>query len=265
MRKAVLALGAFALAVAVGAWIGNGDSPERAAASAELFVLAKSIGDETTRAGSAHMAIIASGADTETKGSGDVRFAAEDAAMALDLTTEKGAIPTVQVGGTLFMRLPQEVAPGKPWLEIDPYGRSRLSRMFGPLNDQLSKAADPHTTLRAFHQAGEITAARDEDLDGRKVRHYTISVDVARVAQTQLTPASRQAIQAALAGGMTNFGAELWVDEQGLPARFTLDSPAQDGSGRVTSLKLRVDYTDWGTPVTITAPPEDQIVKGKAD
>ncbi len=269
MRKVGVALSAFALAVTLGACGGNSDngSDNRGGAqagSAELVALAKSIGDETSAASSAHMKITAEAADQHINGEGDLRFGDGTAALSMDMSTGQGSVSMVFLDKVLYMKLPQELVAGKPWLRIDPDSRSELAKSLGGLNEQLSKNADPRSALKEFEDSGEITAKKDETVDGKKVKHYTITVNVQLMADNQSDPAARKAMQQAIDAGMKDFPVDVWVDGSGLPMRFALSTPTPDGTGGMTAVKMQVDYSDWGKPVDITAPPADQTAEPPA-
>jgi hypothetical protein len=269
MRKAGIALSAFALAVTLGACGDNsGNSGNSAnggadtggnAAAVNLAALTKSIGDQTVEKNSTHMEITATAAGQEITGQGDVKFGSEDAAVSMDMTTGMGSISIVFLDKTLYMKLPQEVAPGKPWVRIDPNSNSEIAKALGGMSDQLSKNADPRASLKTFEKSGEITDTREEDLNGTPTTHYTITVDVEKMAANQTDPTVKQGMEQAIAGGMKDFPVDVWVDEENLPLRFTMDTPTPDGQGGMTSVKMQIDYSEWGEPVDITAPPADQV------
>ena len=60
--------------------------------------------------------------------------------------------------------------------------------------------------------------------------------------------------------GMKAFGGsfpvDVWIDHDGLPRRFSIDIEIPGGKG---SVKERIDFTDYGTPVSIEAPPAGQV------
>jgi hypothetical protein len=276
MRKAGIALSAFALAVTLGACGDNGSGGEATntgaqdtsanapAAAANLADLAKSIGDETSDATSAHMTITAKAAGQDINGEGDVQFGSADAAMTMDMSTPEGSISMVFVDGILYMKLPQELEPGKPWIKIDPNSNSEMAKALGSLNEELGKNADPRAALQEFEKSGEITSTKEEELDGKKVTHYTITVDVQKMADQQEDPTQKKALQDAIAAGMKDFPVNVYVDEEGLPVRFAMETPTPDGAGGMTSVNMQVDYTDWGKPVEIAAPPADQTTEPPA-
>lgn len=264
MRKVGVALSAFALAVTLGACGGTGGGGAAPASSAELVVLAKSIGDQTSAASSAHMTVTADAAGQHIDGEGDLRFGESAAALSMNMSTDQGTVSMVFVDNLLYMKLPQELVAGKPWLKIDPASKSPLAKSLGGLNEQLSKNADPRSALKELENAGEITATKNESLAGTKVTHYTITVDVQRMADNQTNPTAKKAMRDAIGAGMKNFPVEVWVDGRGLPMRFSLATPTPNGSGGMTAVRMEVDYSDWGKPVDIAAPPADQTAEPPA-
>jgi LppX/LprAFG-like lipoprotein len=270
MRKAGIALSAFALAVTLGACAGNADSGNAkntgtretgATEAVSLVDLAKSIGDKTSDANSAHMKITAQAAGEDISGEGDLKFGSADAAMTMEVTTPEGAISMVFVDGVLYVKLPQELEPGKPWLKIDPASDNATAKSLGELNDQLGKNADPRAVLKEFEKSGEITSTKKETLNGKETTHYTVTVDVQKMADNQTDPTQKKAMQEVVAAGVTSFPVEVWVDGDDLPVRFALETPVPDGQGGRTAVKVQVDYSDWGKAVTVDAPPAAQTAE----
>lgn len=267
MRKAGIVLSAFALAATLGACGGNGDSStgttgaNAQAGGLSLVDLAKSIGDETASKSSAHMKITGKAAGQDVSGEGDLRFGSGAAALSMDMTTPQGSMSMVFVDGVLYVKLPQELKPGKAWIKIDSSSKSPIAKALSTVNEQLGKNADPRAALKEFEKSGEITATQEEELGGKKTTHYTITVNVQKMADNQADPTQKKAMQDAIAAGMKDFPVDVWIDGEGLPVRFAMDTPTPDGSGGMTSVKMQVDYTDWGKPVEIAAPPADQVAE----
>lgn len=276
MRKAGIVLSALALAVTLGACSEKADTGGNTsqtgtqetgagnAAAANLVDLAKSIGDETSEANSAHMALTGDVAGQSITGEGDLQFGDEAAAMTMEMTTPEGAISMIFVDSVLYMKLPQELVAGKPWLKIDPNTNSQIAQALGTLNDELSKNADPRAALKEFEKSGEITDTKEEELNGETVTHYTITVDVQKMVDAQEDPTQKQAMQQAVDAGMKDFPVDVYVNEDGLPVRFALETPMPDGAGGMSTSKMQVDYTKWGEPVEIAAPPADQTTEPPA-
>lgn len=280
MRKTGATLAAFALAVTLGACGsdnaggnngGGGAATENnggggnggAVAAASIADLAKSIEEKTGQTDTAHFALTADAGGQQMTGEGDLRFAADNAAMSMTMSTPDGDIETVLVDNIFYVKLPQEIEPGKPWIKIDPNDDSPMASALGGMTEQMSKNADPRAALAQFQESGEITDSKEEDLDGQKTTHYTITVDVQKLADNQEDPTMKQAMEQAIAGGLKDFPVEIWINEDDLPVRFSMDMPMGDptGSGQSATMKMQMDYTKWGEPVDITAPAAEEIAE----
>ena len=169
----------------------------------------------------------------------------------------------VLLDNVFYIKLPQELEPGKSWLKIDANDKSNpMAQALGGMTEQMSKNADPRATLEQFEKAGEITDTKEEELDGKQTTHYTITVDVEKLAANQEDPTMKSAMDQAIQAGLKDFPVEVWIDEDDLPARFTMDMPTPNpATGKTESVSMQIDYTDWGKSVDITAPPADQIAE----
>lgn len=273
MRKTAVALSAFALAVTLGACGGtdnggdatgtdSGNNGGGTVAAANMVDLAKSIGDKTADKSSAHMKLTADAAGQTITGEGDVKFGAQDAAMSMDMSTSEGDMSMVLLDAALYIKLPQELEPGKAWIKIDSSSNSELAKALGSMTEQMSKNADPRATLKEFEKSGEITDSKEEELDGQKTTHYTITVDVQKLADGQTDETMKAALEESIKGGLKDFEVDVWVNEEELPVRIALDMPTPDPTtGATTTVKMQIDYTKWGEPVEITAPPAEQIAE----
>jgi hypothetical protein len=275
MRKAGIALSAFALALTLGACGDNGgsggsssnnsggDSGGGSVAAASLADLAKSIGDQTSETSTAHMKISADAAGQKLTGEGDLRMGADDAAMSMDMTTPEGTMSMVLLDNVFYVKLPQELEPGKSWLKIDANDKSNpMAQALGGMTEQMSKNADPRASLAQFQKAGEITDTKEEEIDGKQTTHYTITIDVEKLAANQEDPAMKSAMDQAIESGLKDFPVDVWIDEDDLPVRYVMDMPTPNpATGTTESVKMQIDYTDWGKSVDITAPPADEIAE----
>lgn len=278
MRKTVALLSAFALAFTLtscgsddkaGGNASNngntGNTDNTGLVAANIADLNQSVAEKTEN-NSVHMTLSGNMAGEEVNGEGDMRFGtADEFAMSMDITTSDGEMTMLLVDKVIYMKLPagQEITPGKPWLKIDSEGTDPMSKMMKTLFDQMAKNADPKASLEQFSKAGEITATEEHvEINGENTTHYTITVDVAKLAETQTDPTLKQAMEQMVeSGGMTDFPVELFVNEDSLPARFKLNMPTQDPtSGQTVTVEMQVDYTDWGKEVTVEAPPADETV-----
>ncbi|QFZ21848.1 hypothetical protein [Saccharothrix syringae] len=138
----------------------------------------------------------------------------------------------VMVPDALFVRIPQGQAPqpDKPWLRLDPNDAN------DPLGQAMAEVAvrlrDTADLRKALPEGARITGRAEEELSGRRTVRYTAEVS---------------------ADGQPSV-LRLWVDEQDLPVRSEVRTPAEGGD------VVRVaDYRDWGAPVEITPPAPEQV------
>ncbi|MGH3759687.1 hypothetical protein [Actinophytocola sp.] len=267
MRRIAASLSALALAVSLTACAdevdgGGGQAEGGAEAATNLVALAKQVGDQTAESSSAHMVFTGGAGGFEVKGEGDLELGGTDPAVSMDMDTGQGKMSMVFLDGVLYMKLPPGLSTGgKPWIKIDSKDQSNpMAQALGSLTDQMRQNADPRQMLEQFQKAGTITSSAKEDLNGVETTHYKITVDVQKLADTQQDPQLKQAMQEAIKSGLQDFPVELWVDGEGLPARMTVEMPTPDPStGKTTPVKVQVDYTKWGEPVDIKAPPAGQV------
>ncbi|GAB3458972.1 DUF6612 family protein [Actinophytocola sediminis] len=272
MRKLTAALSAMALAVTLGACgttdvagsgsagdgnnSGGGGSGE---AATNLAALTQQIGEKTEKT-SAHMTLDANAAGEEITAEGDVEFSGDDIAMTMDMALPgQGSISMVFAEGIMYIQMPQELEPGKSWLKIDPNGDDAMSKALGSTFDEMRKNADPRASLEQMKDAGEITAEEQVELNGEQTTHYSILVDVEKMAANQDNPDAKKALELM---EVKEFPVELWLNEDQLPVRMTMDMAMSDpASGQSVEATFQTDYTNWGEPVEITVPSPDQIAE----
>src|SRR3954447_23171008 len=270
MRKfgavaAVLAL-AVSLTACAGKTAGNaqgsgGDGATEAATN--LVALAKQVGDRTAETNTAHMVFTGGAGGMDIKGEGDMQLGGDNPAISMDMDAGgTGQMSMVLLDGVLYMKLPAGLAPGdKPWIKIDSTDKSNpMAQALGSVTDQMRQNADPREALEQFKDAGTIESTEQTELNGEQTTHYKIKVDVQKLAENQKDATLKKAMQDAIGSGLKDFPVDLWVNGDGLPARLSIEMPTADPtSGKAVPAEVEVDYTKWGDPVDIKAPPADQV------
>lgn len=82
-----------------------------------------------------------------------------------------------------------------------------------------------------------------------------MTVDLAKVAK--VARADLGQLQAAFAAGLKHVNVQVWVDDQQRLSRLALSLSASNPM----NVTQTVDYTDWGAPVSIAAPPANQVTE----
>lgn len=191
-------------------------------------------------AGSVHVALDFGSAGAS--GEGDVAVGADAASTSLAVSLNGNEV--VLVDGTYYVNLGQ--FSGGMFLRIDPGSGGTFAETFGGLLDQ----ANPATQLRLSESAltDFTVGAGTEKADGVSTTPYVLTLDPSKV----LTPE-----QLALAGGDLPASIEvtMLVGPDDLPRRVTTT---------IAGAEVVIDYTAWGDPVEIQAPPADQVTDGSA-
>jgi hypothetical protein len=225
-----------------------------------LTLLAKRVSETSAAKQGAHLKITVEGSGQALGGEGDVRFGAKPA-MDLKMAIPEMAEVTMRfVDDAFYVKLPEELEPGKSWLKIDTNGSDPLSKALGSAVKQMKENGDPSQTLKLLEGAGEITATRSEPLNGKDTTHYTLTVDVKKLIAKQTDADQKKALEEATKAGVQNFPVDVWLDAENLPVRIALNIPFTDPTSQKTEqVKMSIDYTDWGKPVDVTAPPASEV------
>jgi hypothetical protein len=227
--------------------------------------LGELVSSNTATKNTAHFNLQMSGL-LDTTGSGVVKFGNP---LEMDERTTMqgfGDIETVLKDNTAYVKVPEALASimkvTTPWVRIDPNGTSQMDQTMSQSLKLAQQNANPATMIDSIKSAGAITSTKTEQLDGQPTTHYTITVDLKKwLASMDASDTMSTEVNAALKAGLTTEPLDIWVNSDNLPVKFTetmkIDNPAQQG--QTITISTVGTYTDWGQPVTITAPPADQV------
>lgn len=238
---------------------GNQNNGGNGQVASSLKLLAEDLGKKSSEKSTAHMVFKAEAAGQTIEGSGDVKLGSQPA-MQMDMGLPgMGQMAMRLVDDVFYVKLPQEVQPGKSWVRIDPNGTDPASKALAASLKQMKEQGDPSQMLKQLEGAGEITGSKQEDLNGKPTTHYTVTVDVNKAAQQS---GMEEMIGAARQAGITTIPLDVWVDQESLPVRIAMEMNIKDPSqpnGQQVPVKFSVDYTDWGKPVNVAAPPPAEV------
>jgi hypothetical protein len=247
-RAALLALPA-AIVTACTSSGGGGGVPSGVPTDAAALGTLLQSGLATMR--SAHFDLGIKIAGQQLTGGGDEKVA-NGKLVALDLTEDLpglGPVRVILVNGTSYAKLPAALnSTGKPYLVVSDSSSNQYVR-------QLASSLDSALSAVALSGITDITSAAKtfavkgtETVAGVETTHYSIVVDVAKL------PDDFQGKSAIEASGLKTVPLELYIDSSGRPVRLVETLSAQ-GQTAVTTTTV----TDYNKPVTITAPPSDQV------
>jgi hypothetical protein len=146
--------------------------------------------------------------------------------------------------------------PGKTWGKVDLADAAKSGGFdLGPLTQgQL----DPTKLLDVLRKAGDSTTVGKETIDGTETTHYRVTVDPAKAfAQKQQSKQEQeQARQALQFLGGSSVPVDVWVGDDGLLRRVGVQIGGKDA---LFAVGMRLDFSDYGSGVTVDLPPADQV------
>ena len=217
--------------------------------------LTKASGDKTV-----HVTGSITAAGTAATMTGDEQFG-DNLEVSMDLVASGATISEVMIGGKLYMKIPELSAElgGKTWAELDLSSLGTLGSTFQSLIDS-TKNSDPTQQLQPLLASGDVHKVGSETVDGVQADHYAGTVDPTTafdsgLAAKNLTADQINQLKSLMkTAGVTSETIDVWVASDGLPVRLTVSSNTSQGA-----LKFDMHMSNWGKPVSITAPPADQV------
>jgi hypothetical protein len=107
--------------------------------------------------------------------------------------------------------------------------------------------------------AGKVTASNSDTVDGKACTRYDVALDFDKLIRATLDrdnggqPGSADSLAQMSAGGSA--GGQVWLGNDGLPVQTAVTTVFKDQAPQTQTYK----YSNWGSPVTITAPPANQV------
>jgi hypothetical protein len=195
------------------------------------------------KAGSAHIDAKIKAAGQSGSLSADVSGLADPSKVAMNLSLGLAGqhLQLVVLDKELYVKgSPVGTSPGKPWLKVNAGAANPLSKVFDSVNP---------ANYIAFLNG--ITTYRNrglETVDGVQTRHYTVTVDTAKMLARNPALRGQSISSLGLPNAMTS---EVYVDSADRPVKLSV------GLGSVASIEAH--FSKYGQPVQISAPPADQV------
>jgi len=152
-----------------------------------------------------------------------------------------------------------QVVPGKSWLSVD---LSSLGASAGQSPSTLATGDNPTAMLRILAQQGNtVVPLGSSTLDGTTVQGYSVTLDPTaiknKIAQDKLPSWMTDALSHVNIGDVD---LDVYVDGTGLLRRFSLSLSETVPTAGAIRVDESLDFSDYGTTVTVSAPPPDQVV-----
>jgi hypothetical protein len=207
----------------------------------------------------------AAGGGFTLSGTGAIDFQQNTMQMTLQIAAGPETVnaQVVDVDDEIYMNLGDligQVLPGKSWVSLNPgqatQGTSTQSLGAGGT----SLTSDPAAALQGLSQAGDtVTDLGASSIKGVDVVGYSVHLnsDILKreIAQGQL-PGWMQ--QAASTISSPNIDYRVYVNGSGQLVRMTTEV-TQTVSGQLVGTGITMDFSDYGAPVNVTAPPAGMV------
>lgn len=193
--------------------------------------------DGIARTKYAHIEFTMGGAGGEMTGSGDVDYTVTPPNMQMSMDLGQESVGMLLIEKIMYVQSSQ--AGGK-YIKFD------LDDPANPLGSGLSEQLDPAGSVEAFTEAvTSVTSSGREDVDGRTLDRYELTVDTTQLADGAGSNAS-------LPPEVTMV---VWLDDEGRMAKTSM------GLGAV---QYDATLSDFDKAVELEAPPADQVVSPPA-
>ena len=170
-----------------------------------------------------------------------------------------GSFEVRRIGQDVYVKAAQlpAVDGGKPWVHVplsqfrQGQSQSQSSNPFANLTD-----GDPTKILSLLQQLGaQVTQVGTAQIDGVGTTEYQGVLDLAggTTSSTLISPQMAQAL------GISTVPVDVWIDGQGR-ARQVSTSLSVFG----LTVKAQEHLGSFGTPVSVSAPPADQVADGSS-
>jgi hypothetical protein len=162
----------------------------------------------------------------------------------------------VVVGKTIYM----SGIPGTPASQWVKLSLEELGAAAGGVNPSLGSGTDPTDQLALLNQVSDdVKQVGKETVNGVETTKYSGTIDLDKAAAAsgadakQLAEVRKQYKQL----GLSKIPFSLYVDGENLPARMEMSMNGKvTSAGKTETMKMTstMNFTNWGDPVTITAP-----------
>lgn len=203
---------------------------------------------------SAHLTLDVQAAGQTVSGSGDEQLAAGKL-VAMDLTMQLpqiGEMETIVAGGKAYVKLPTSLnSSGKPYMLVSKDSSNAAVRSMARSLDSTLSQASLSSYSEMMSAAKSFKVVGPTSVEGVSATHYSIVLDTGKL------PATMPGRDAITGSGITELPLELYLDDQGRTVEVT---ESLSVSGQLVDTKVTV--TDYNKPVSISAPPADQVATG---
>jgi hypothetical protein len=232
----------------------SSSAPTSAAPPTDAVGLASALQKGAQSIRSAHLTLQVTAAGQTIDGQGDETLSG-GTLQDLDLTETvppAGQIRIVMAAGKTYVQLPAQLnQSGKPWVLVSTTSSNPVVAQLATTLQQTQQSASLDQYTAFTRAASGLQVVGPEQVAGADATRYRLTVDVTRLPDTL---PGREAL---LTAGLMSLPVDLWVDDQGRPVKVTENLSVQ---GQTVDTVVTIGNFD--APVTVTAPPADQVATG---
>jgi hypothetical protein len=256
----VLVFGTVGIAVLLVVGLVVGPGGQSNAEATVLNAVNSTLADKTAQI-TFTMDVGADGKTINASGTGGIDFTQN--AMEMDLSMDAGGqtvdLQAKYLGGTVYEGLPQiaDLEPGKSWISMDL--SSMTSATGTSASGSLSAQGNPAEMLRMLSQHGNtVTPIGASTVGGVAVQGYAVTISAAKI-RSELANVPDWVRSAASNVGFKAIDYKVYIDQEGLLRRTTF-SMGLTANGTSVTMDESLDFSGYGSPVSVSAPPADQVV-----
>ncbi|QMU79646.1 hypothetical protein GXW83_32015 [Streptacidiphilus sp. PB12-B1b] len=173
-----------------------------------------------------------------------------------------GKLTEVFAPGVVYMQNSGAKVPAGKWIEVN-------LQELADGNLVSSGATDPASAANALRGAQTAVAAGTQTVDGVVLKHYTGTLDLAQAAAETGGGAGTGLTLAARTFTVKKVPYQLWLDQRGqirkIVETFTFSKvPGSTAAKDQEVVVSTSEFSDYGTPVTISLPPSADIYGGQS-
>ncbi|WKU45471.1 hypothetical protein Q3V23_16110 [Streptomyces sp. VNUA116] len=155
---------------------------------------------------------------------------------------------------------------GKRWMKVDLAAMAKESGNDSKGLQQLlgggqGQSQDPAKQMALLKASPNVKLVGEETVGGKKAQHYkgTLTAEEAVKSNQSLDGLGEKDRQELLdtikQAGITQYDMDVWLDSGDLPVKLVMNMDTSKGR-----MEISETLTDYGTPVSVQAPPADQTV-----
>jgi len=195
-------------------------------------------------------------------GTGQVDFTTGNAQFTLSVPPV-GSITMRLLKPELYLQLPAaadaDLPSGISWvsLDLDTVTKSLTGQSLSQLAGSANISSEGLTYLEGVSADG-VTTVGPATIDGVSTTEYSATIDLAKMGD-QRSPAVRAALRRLESSvGLSDLPIQVWIDDQGQVSQESFQETVTAG-GATHSVDATIGYSDFGTPVSVVAPPANQV------